>query len=57
MKFFPMLDELVDIFDDVFRKRRSQQAAIAESAVTKFGTTLAPRNNFVAMKECGSFFE
>src|ERR1700674_1116635 len=49
MKFLAVLDELVDIFDHVFRKRRSQQAAMTQRAVAEFRAALAPRKDFVAM--------
>ena len=54
MEFLAVLDVFVDVFDDVFGKRRCEQAAIAEGAVAEFGAALAPGDDFVAQKQpCG----
>ena len=54
MEFLAMLDVFVDVFDDVFGKRRGQQAAVAEGAVAEFRAALAPGDDFVAQKKpCG----
>ncbi len=51
MKFLAVLDVLVHILHHVFGKGRSEQAAIAESAVAEFRAALAPGDNFVAEEE------
>jgi len=55
MKFLAVLDVLVDVLHDVFGKRRSKQASIAEGAVPEFGAALAPGDDFVAMEEARGF--
>ena len=56
MKFLAVLNVFVDVFDDVFGKRRGEQAAVSEGAVAEFGAALAPGNDFVAQKQPCSFF-
>src|SRR5260370_25331952 len=55
MEFLAVLDVLVDVLDDIFGKRRSEQAAISEGAVAEFGAALAPSNNFVAIQKPRGF--
>ena len=57
VKTLAMLDELIDVFNHVFGEGRSEQAAIAESAVTEFGAALAPGNDFIAVQESGGFVD
>ncbi len=51
MKLFAMLDVLIHVFDDVLGKRRSQQAAMAESAMAEFRASLAPGDDLVAEEQ------
>src|SRR5882672_9027811 len=46
---------MVDIFDDVLRKRRRQNAAVSERPMTELGATLAPSNDLVAQEEPQGF--
>jgi len=48
MKVLAMLDVVVHVFDDVLRKRRSEDTAVAESAMAKLGAALKPSDNLVA---------
>src|SRR5579859_1014745 len=57
MKALAMLDELIDVFDDVFGKRRGKETTVAESAVAELGAALAPSHDFVPVQEGGSFFD
>lgn len=57
MELLAMLDELVDVFDDIFGKGRGEKAAIAESAVAEFGAALAPGDDFIAVNKRGGFFD
>src|SRR5580704_18067811 len=50
MKVGAMLDVLIHVVDDVFRKRRRKDAAIAERAMAEFGSALAPGHNLVALQ-------
>ena len=57
METFAMLDELIDVFDDVFGKGRSEQAAIAECAMAEFGATLTPGDDLVAAKKLNGLID
>ena len=57
VKFLAVLDELIDVFDDVFGEGRGEKTAIAEGAMAEFGAALAPGDDFVAMKKGGGFFD
>jgi hypothetical protein len=56
VEFFAVFDELIDVFHDVFREGRGEEAAIAEGAMAEFGASLAPGDDFVSVKERGGFF-
>src|ERR1700722_6491864 len=55
MEVGAVLDVLVDVVDDVFGKRRSENAAIAEGAVAEFGAALAPGDDLVAGEDFHTF--
>ena len=55
MKVLAMLYVPVHILDDVFGKGRSQEAAIAESAMPEFGAALKPGHDLVAQKKLDDF--
>ena len=57
VKTFAMLDELIDVFDDVFGEGRSEQAAIAECAMAEFGASLAPGDDLVALKKLNGLID
>src|SRR5208337_5458301 len=42
MEFLAMLDVFVDVFDDVFGKRGSEQAAVSKGAMAELRAALAP---------------
>src|SRR2546429_44920 len=48
VKILAMLDVVVHVFDDVFRKRRGQDAAVAKRAMTELRAAVEPGHNFVA---------
>ena len=52
-----MLDILIHVFDNVLRKRRSKDAAVAESTMSEFGASLEPSHNFVSQEELCDFRE
>ena len=56
VEFLAVLDELIDIFDHIFGEGRSEEAAIAEGAMAKFGAALTPGDDFIAVQEGGGFF-
>src|SRR5574340_336526 len=53
MELFAMLDELVYVFNDIFREGRGQQAAIPERAMAEFGAALAPGDDLVSLQNAG----
>src|SRR6266567_9575143 len=57
VKILAMLDVLVHVFDDVLGKGGSQDAAVAESAMTELGASLEPGDNLVARQEVRGFRE
>jgi len=57
MKFLAVFNELIDVFDDVFGKGRSEEAAIAQGAMAEFGASLAPGDNFIAVEKRGGFLD
>jgi hypothetical protein len=57
VKILAMLDVVVDIFDDVFRKRRGQDAAVAERAMAELRAAAEPGHNFVAREHLSSLGE
>ncbi len=57
MKFFAVLDELIDVFEHVFVERRGEQAAIAESTMTEFAASLAPGDDLAAVEKMDGFFD
>ena len=52
-----MLDVLIYVFDDVFGKRRSKDAAVAQSTMSEFRASLEPSHNFVSQEELRDFRE
>src|SRR5205823_5013468 len=57
VKVFAVLDVLVDVFDDVLGKGRSQDAAVAKSAMAEFSAPLEPSNDFVPREDVRHFSE
>src|SRR5438309_8955424 len=55
MELFAVLDVLIHIFHDIFRKRRSEKAAVAEGAMAELGRTLAPGDDFAAIELLADF--
>src|SRR5260370_35772550 len=51
MEVLSVLDVLIHVFDAVFGKGRSQDAAIAESTMAKFGAALEPGHNLIPERE------
>src|SRR5215475_9221254 len=56
MEFFAVLDVLIYIFHDIFGERRSEEATMAEGAMTKLRAALAPGDDFAAVEMFADFF-
>src|SRR5260370_35639270 len=55
MKFLAVLDVGVYVFDDVFGKRRGEDAAMAKRTMAEFCESLAPGDNLVATQKLRHF--
>src|SRR5260370_24221361 len=55
MKVLAVLDVGVYVFDDVFGKRRGEDAAMAKRTIAEFRASLAPGDNLVATQKLRHF--
>jgi len=55
MELFAVLDVLIHIFHDIFGERRREKAAVAEGAMAELGRSLAPGDDFAAIKLLADF--